>query len=122
MSVLALDWNATRVGAVLGQAGEDAQPLALEPPSVELPLAIGLGAKPVVGAAALRRSRIDGHLVCQSFLPYVSDKPGDGPHWQAGRHRLDAHAACELVWRKLQAFAAAATSIVLTVPDYLRPA
>lgn len=119
MSVLALDWNATRVSAVLGD--NHAEPMALEPPSVDLPLALALGAKPEVGGAALRRSRVEGHLVCQSFLPYLSEKPNQGPFWQAGRHRLDAFAACEHVWRKLQPLASDAKSIVLSVPDYLRP-
>ncbi len=123
MSVLALDWNATRVSAVLGEgeADGDALPMALEPPSIDLPMAIALGKTPEVGVAALRRSRVDGHLVCHSFLPYLTEKPGQGPNWQAGAHRLDAHAACQLVWRKLHALAADASSIVLTVPDYLRP-
>jgi hypothetical protein len=120
MSVLALDWNATRVRAVLGD-DNDAEPMALDPPSVELPLALALGAKPEVGGAALRRSRVDGHLVCQSFLPYLNEKPGQGPFWQAGRYRLDAFAACEHFWQRLQKLAVDAKSIVLTVPDYLRP-
>jgi hypothetical protein len=50
----------------------------------------------------------------------LSDKPGQGPQWQVGRRHLDAHGACDLVWRKLHALAADAKSIVLTLPDYLR--
>lgn len=122
MTVLALDWNATRVRAVLGRAGEDPLPVPLEPPSIELALAIALDQSvPTLGSAALRRCRTNAHQVCESFLPYLTEKAGQGPRWEAGRHVLDSHAACELVWRRLQALAVNAQGIVLTVPDYLRP-
>lgn len=122
MSVLALDWNATRVSAVLGDAGREALPIALDPPSVELPLAVALGGTLEVGTSALRRARVEENAICQAFLPFVSDKPGQGPSWQSGRFKLDARGACEKTWRKLQGLAVDAKSIVLTVPDYLRPA
>ncbi len=121
MTVLAFDWNATRVRAVLGPEGASALPVPLEPPAHELPLMIALDeSAPVVGMAALRRSRSAGHQVCEAFLPYLTEKPGHGPRWQAGKHALDAHAACDLIWRKLHSLAANAQGIVLAVPDYFR--
>ncbi|MBI2806841.1 MAG: FHA domain-containing protein [Planctomycetes bacterium] len=123
MTVLALDWNATRVRAVLGPAGEYPLPVALEPPGLDLPLAIGLeGSTPEVGGAALRVCRRTPHLVCQNFLPFVTGTANEGPRWQAGRHALDARAACEVVWRRLRDLGTNSKSIVLTLPGYLEAA
>jgi len=122
MTVLALDWNATRIRAVLGAEGASALPVPLEPPALELPLAIALDQPaPAIGTLAVRRSRLAAHEVCDAFLPYLTEKPGQGPRWQSGRVTLDAHSACELVWRRLQPLATTAHGVVLTVPDYLRP-
>jgi hypothetical protein len=123
MTLLGLDWNATRVRAVTGPAGDYALPVPLEPPEVELAAAISLEhATPEVGAAGLRRCRSAGHQVCQGFLPFLTDRKGQGPHWQSGRHSLDCRAACELVWTKLNRLAATSQAIVLTTPGYLQAA
>jgi hypothetical protein len=130
MTTLALDWNATRVRAVVGAAGDCPLPVPLEPPLIDLPLAISLGkSAPEVGAAALRQCRSAAHLVCQAFLPHLTEQPGQGPRWRAGwsaAGELDARAACDLVWRKLLPLARSASEgdgkgIVLTVPGYLLP-
>ncbi|MBI3822298.1 MAG: FHA domain-containing protein [Planctomycetes bacterium] len=123
MTMLALDWNATRVRGVLGAAGDYPLPVPLEPPGLDLPTAISLASStPEVGTVALRNCRSAAHLVCHSFLPHLTSQPGPGPRWQAGRHSLDAREACELVWRKLESLGAGAHGIVLTVPSYLTPA
>jgi hypothetical protein len=118
MTVLAFDWNATRVRAVMGRAGETPLPMPLEPPSLELPLAIGLDKRSAeVGAAVLGRCRSAARQTCTSFLPHL----GAAKRWQAGRHSLDAQAACDLVWRRLQPLASSARMVVLTVPGYFDP-
>jgi hypothetical protein len=120
MTVLALDWNATRLRAVLAPVGQEPLPIALEPPGIDLPLMIALDKKtPAVGAAALRKCRSAGHEVCAAFLPYLT-VPGQGPRWDLGGYSLDAHVACELVWNKMYHLCSNARGIVLTVPDYLR--
>ncbi|MSQ93671.1 MAG: hypothetical protein EXR98_03850 [Gemmataceae bacterium] len=122
MSVLGLDWNATRVRAVLGASGAYPMPLPLEPPALDLPLAISLEKSvPTVGGFALRQCRTSAHLVCQAFLPHLSEQPGQGPRWQAGRHILDTRDACDLVWRKLSYLGASSQGLVLSVPGYLAP-
>lgn len=116
MTVLAFDWNATRVRAVMGRADASPLPLALEPPSADLPLVIGLDAwKPAVGKAALERCRTAARQVCTGFLPHLGTKKS----WQSGRHALDPQAACDLVWRRLQPLASRAQTVVLAVPGYL---
>lgn len=120
MSVLGLDWSATRVRAVLGASGTYPLPLPLEPPAMDLPLAISLDkSAPTVGGLALRQCRSAAHLVCQAFLPHLSAQPGQGPRWQAGRHALDTRDACDLVWRKLSYLGANSQGLVLSVPGYL---
>jgi hypothetical protein len=115
MTVLAFDWNATRVRAVVGHAGEIPLPIPLEPPGVELPLAIGLDkSRAELGNAALGRCRASARQMCTSFLPHL----GTAKRWQAGRHTLDAQAACDLVWRRLQPLASSSGAVVLTVPGY----
>jgi hypothetical protein len=123
MTMLALDWNATRVRAVLGAAGDYPLPVPLAPPGLDLPLAISLEkSAPEVGAAGLRQCRSAAHLVCHAFLPHLTDQSTPGPRWQAGRHSLDARAACDLVWRRLYSLSTIAQGIVLTLPSYLLPA
>ena len=122
MTMLALDWNATRVRAVLGAAGDYPVPVPLAPPSLDLPIAISLNkSAPEVGASALRLCRSAAHLVCQAFLPHLTDQSIPGLRWQAGRHSLDARAACDLVWRRLHSLSATSQGIVLTLPGYLLP-
>ena len=122
MTVLALDWNSTRLRAVQGPAGEYPTSVPLEPPSLALPLAISLEHKtPQVGSAALRRCRSAAHQVCHTFLPYLTAPPGQGPRWQAGRHSLDSRQACDLIWRQLHTVAANTQGVLLTVPGYLQP-
>ncbi len=118
MTVLTFDWNATRVRAVMGRAGEVPLPIPLEPPGAELPLTIGLDKSSAeVGNAALGRCRISARQMCTSFLPHL----GTARRWQSGRHSLDAQAACELVWRRLQPLASGARAVVLTTPGYFDP-
>ncbi len=120
MSVLGLDWNATRVRAVLGASGTYPLPLPLDPPALDLPLAISLEKSvPSVGGLALRHCRTSAHLVCQAFLQNLSVQPGQGPRWQAGRHAFDTRDACDLVWRKLSCLGANSQGLVLSVPGYL---
>jgi hypothetical protein len=117
MTVLAMDWNATRLRAVLGAPGQDPLPLPLEPPALELPLAISFDKPaPEVGSHALRQCRSAVQGICQSFLPHLSNQPGQGPRWQG----LDAHGACELIWRKFSHLGANLQGMVLTVPVYLQ--
>ena len=121
MTMLALDWNATRVRAVLAAADEYPLPVALEPPNIDLPTAISLEhAVPELGAAALRHCRSAAHQMCQGYLPHLTDTPGRGRLWQAGRHSLGARDACELVWRKLHSLSANTEGIVLALPGYLQ--
>jgi hypothetical protein len=123
MTMLALDWNATRVRAVLGAAGDYPLPVPLEPPGLDLPIAISLApAVPEVGGAALRQCRSAAHLVCQAYLPHLTNAPGQGRLWRAGRHSLGARNACDLVWRKLHSLCKNAQGIVLALPSYLQPA
>lgn len=123
MTMLALDWNATRVRAVLGEAGHYPLPVPLAPPGLDLPLAISLEKPaPEVGAAGLRQCRRAVHLVCQGFLPHLADQATPGPRWQAGRHSFDARAACALVWHRLHSLSSTSQGIVLTLPGYLLPA
>jgi FHA domain len=122
MTMLALDWNATRVRAVLGVAGDYALPVALDPPNIDLPIAINLDSRePEVGAMALRHARNAPQLVCQEYLPHLTDTPGQGRLWQGGRHSLGARTACELVWRKLHSLSANTLGVFLSLPGYLQP-
>jgi hypothetical protein len=122
MSVAAFDWNATRVRAVAGSWGDYALPVPLDPPHLDLPLAISLAQPSIIGAAALRQCRHSPKEVCHAFLPYLTAHAHQGPQWQLGRQTLDVRAACDLVWRRLHNFAASAQGILLTVPGYLQPA
>ena len=89
MSVVGLDWNATRALAVLGPLGDYALPVALDPPSAELPMLLDLaGAQPVVGGSARRRCRLNAHQVCQGFLPLLGVPAGSSPAWKIGRRTL----------------------------------
>ncbi|HZZ80681.1 MAG TPA: hypothetical protein VFE62_19415, partial [Gemmataceae bacterium] len=114
MTVLAFDWNATRVRGVVGRAGEMPLPMPLEPPHFELPLAIGLDHKPDVGASALARCRSASRQTCASFLPHL----GSAKRW----HTLNAEGACDLIWQRLQSPASSARAVVLTLPAYLQNA
>ncbi len=123
MAVMALDWNATRVRAVSGPMGGYPLVLPLDPPHVDIPMAISLdGTTPEVGAAALLQCRQNPDVVCRAFLPFLSAMPGHGPRWQAGRHLLDARAACSLIWQKLQPLGTQTKGIVLSLPAYLQAA
>ena len=119
MTMLALDWNATRVRAVVGPAGQTPVPVLLEPPGLDLPLVISLAnSVPEIGVTAARQSRRSSHLMCQMFLPHVAEA-NQGPRWQVGRHSLGARDACVIVWRRLHSLGVNAHGIVITVPSYL---
>lgn len=120
MTLLGLDWNATRVRALLGAAGDYALPVPLEPPALELPAFVGLD-RPALyaGAAARRLVRQSPHLVCRDFLPALALPVGQGSRWKVGRHTLDAGQAVNVVWQQLQSVARTAGGIVLTLPGYL---
>jgi hypothetical protein len=118
MSVVGLDWNATRALAVLGPAGEYPLPVPLEPPTVELPMLLDLaGRQPVVGGAARQRCRISPHQVCQGFLARL----GAPPTWKLGRRPFDAAAAVAHVWQRLYGLCRTAGGVVAAVPAYLDP-
>jgi len=118
MTILALDWNATRVRAVGGLAGDYPLPVPLDPPDLDLALALRLDTSPIeMGRPALRQCRSARHMVCRDFLSHL----GDATQWQGGGHVLDARSACELVWSKLTPTASTADAIVLSVPSYLQP-
>ena len=58
-------------------------PIPLEPPNLELPLAISLEhASPDIGTAAVRQCRSSGHLVCQAYLPHLADRLDYEAHLQ----------------------------------------
>lgn len=121
MTMLALDWNATRVRALLGEAGDYPLPVPLELPGLELPAALSLAKAALeIGTPALRHCRTAPHFVCQSFLQHLNNN--HGPRWQADRHSLDAKAACEHLWHRMQPIAGNAKGIVLALPGYLQPA
>jgi hypothetical protein len=123
MTVMALDWNATRVRGVLGLAGEYPLPLPLEPPNLDLPLFVNqVNGTPAVGSRGLHLCRNSAHQVCHTFLPYLTPHEGKGPSWQIGRQTFDARQANLLVWKKLQSFAGKSQGVLLTVPGYLQPA
>jgi hypothetical protein len=118
MTLVALDWNATRARAVLGPAEDYPLPVPLEPPGLELPMALTLERQPQVGSAARRLLRQAPHQVCHGFLPHLGLT--DGPHWRAGRQTLDAAGAATHVWQRLQALCKKAEGVVLALPGYLQ--
>ncbi|MSU78630.1 MAG: FHA domain-containing protein [Gemmataceae bacterium] len=123
MTLLGLDWNATRVRAVVGPARDYPLPTSLDAPHAELALACDLQqVKPELGAAALGVSRVRPRTICQGFLPYLTAEAGHGPRWQAGRNELDARSACEMVWRRLQPLASSARGVFVVTPGYFQPA
>jgi hypothetical protein len=118
MSLVGLDWNASRVLAVLGPAGDYPLPVPLEPPALELPAAVSLhGPRPEVGGAGLRHVREAPHVVCRNFLPELGASAART--WRHGRHALDAAQATRLVWQRLHGLCRDATGVVLAVPGYL---
>ncbi len=122
MSVVGLDWNATRVLAVLGSAGDYPLPVPLEPPSIELPMLLDLtGREPLVGGSGRRRCRLSPHQVCQGFLPFVGAPAKTAPAWQLGRRPLDAAGAAAHVWQRLHGLCRSTKGVVLAVPGYLQP-
>jgi hypothetical protein len=123
MTMLALDWNATRVRGVAGAAGEYPVPVPLEAPNLDLPLVISMEkGTAVVGSGGLGLCRHAPHSVCHSFLPFLTSRDGQGPTWQIGRQTFDARQACLLVWRKLRTSIDHTQGVVVTVPGYLQPA
>ncbi|MBI3410811.1 MAG: FHA domain-containing protein [Planctomycetes bacterium] len=118
---LGLDLNASRVRAVQGPAGDYALPLPLDPPAVDLPMAISLErSTPQVGLAGVRLLRHLPHLAAHSFLPVVGTPSAASHHWKSGRRHLDANGAMELVWQRLQSVARKSSGVVLTVPAYFQ--
>jgi hypothetical protein len=82
MTLVGLDWNATRVRALLGPADDYPLPVPLEPPALELPAILSLeNAQPHVGSAGRRLCRAAPHRVCHDFVAYL-DQPANGvPAW-----------------------------------------
>jgi hypothetical protein len=117
MTIVALDWNATRVRGVLGPAEDYPLPVPLEPPALELPMCLTLERQPQVGSAARRLLHQAPHQVCHGFLPYLG--AAGGPAWQAGRQRLDAAGAASLVWQRLLAVCKKSEGLILALPGYL---
>ncbi len=118
MSMLALDWNATRARGVLGSAGDYPLPVPLAPPALDLPMLISLERNtPDLGPAAMKICRQAPHLVCQRFLPYVGHE--HGPRWQGKRQPFDANQAAQLVWQRLQPLGKSSKGLLLALPGYL---
>jgi hypothetical protein len=117
MTLVALDWNATRARAVLGPAQDYPLPVPLEPPSLELPMLLTLERSPQVGSAARRLRRVAPHQVCHGFLPHIGLP--SSPTWGSGPYTLDAAGAAGLVWQRLHALCKKAAGVVLTLPGYL---
>ena len=92
MNVIAFDWNATRVSAVQGSAGE-------------YPLLVPL---PPSGAELTRE------------LPFLGEK--SAPALGRGSKKLDSRQSCELVWSKLQPFGKTVHGVLVVVPGYLQAA
>lgn len=121
MTIVALDWNATRALAVVGPAGDYALPVPLEPPSAELPMLLDLsGSTPVVGGAARQRCRVAPHEVCHGFLPFLGTSGKTAPAWKVGRRSLDCSQAAASVWQRLHGLCRSAQGVVLTLPAYLQ--
>jgi hypothetical protein len=119
MSIVGLELNASRARAVHGTGGGPAVALELDGDRRDLPLAVSLEDRiPVAGtgAAALRRKA--PHLGCFDFLPAL----GQERRWAAGRHRLDAAGALDIVFRRLQQSFGRAEGVFLTLPTYLSDA
>jgi hypothetical protein len=117
MTLVAFDWNATRVRAVLGEADDYPLPLPLEPPALELPAVVTLERQPQVGSAGRRLLRQAAHQVCHDFLAHLG-RPG-GPRWQSGRYSLDAAGAASATWQRLQVVCKRTDGVVLALPGYL---
>lgn len=118
MTLLGLDLNATRVRAVSGPAGDFPLPVPLDPPGLELPMALSLERpRAEVGRAALRLCRISPHLVCRAFLPHLSES--SPRRWTVGRRSLDGRQALEVVWQRLQPVCRSAKGVALILPAYL---
>jgi hypothetical protein len=123
MSIVGLDWNATRAVAVVGAARDYPLPVPLEPPAAELAMVLDLtGREPVVGGAARRRCRLTPHQVCHGFLPLLGTAAQASPGWKIGRRTLDAAGAADYVWQRLHGLCRSASGIVLALPAYLHMA
>ncbi len=116
MTVVGLDWNATRALAVLGPAGDYPLPVPLEPPSAEMPAVLDLS------GGARRRCRLSPHTVCANFLPHLGAPARSAPTWKLGRRALDATGAAAAVWQHLGGLCRSAQGVVLATPGYLQPA
>lgn len=114
--VAGVDLNATR--AVVTACGAVADlPELLELDGADaLPMALSLEGPCVqIGRAGSSLCRRLPHLVCAEFLPHL----GRPRQWTAGRHRLDAIAATDLILRRLHAECGGASGLTLTTPSYL---
>jgi hypothetical protein len=118
MTLFGLDLNAGRARAVGGPPGEPASALPLDPPHLELPLAVSvLGERLEVGAAALRLCRRAPHLARTALLLALtqrSQRPVGG--------KLDEVAALGMLLRRLTRASRDQDGGVLAVPAYLRAA
>ncbi|HZT80771.1 MAG TPA: FHA domain-containing protein [Gemmataceae bacterium] len=118
-SLVGVDLDGSRARAVSGPAGGLPQPLPLDGPGEELPLAVSLeGRHPAAGRAGLALCRKLPHLACLDFLAHL----GTGREWSGGRHRLDAGRALAVLFDHLPPAVAAARGVAFAVPAYLDPA
>ncbi|MFN4261067.1 MAG: Hsp70 family protein [Gemmataceae bacterium] len=116
MTLAGIDLNATRVRAVSGPAACPPRALPLHDTAEDLPLVVSLeGKRPEVGRAGVALTRRLPHLACGNYLSYL----GQPREWVAGRHRLSAAKALQLVFDQLQPVRAEAQSVVLALPPYL---
>ncbi len=120
MSLVGLDWNATRLRAVLGKAGDFALPLPLEAPALEMPAAVGLDrSTPHVGSGAIKLVRQSPHQACQYYLPNLNLPVSPGSAWSWNRKPFTAKDAALAVWNKISPLLQRVDATILTLPAYL---
>jgi hypothetical protein len=120
MSLLGLDFNASRVRAVRGPLGDYPWTVPLDAPQVELPLVLSLaGRGPVAGAAGLRICRKSPRLAWQNFLPQIAQAPLAGREWATSHSKVDAAKALGLVFQHAALNCRESDGIVLALPVYL---
>lgn len=123
MSLIGLDFNATRARAIQGEI-PGAGPyvplgLPLDGNARDLPLALSLEERqPRVGQTGVSLCRRSPHLACTDFLPHL----GDDRVWNGGRHRIDAASALALVCTHLQRHFGQTEGVTVALPAYFSAA
>ena len=118
MSMVALDWNATRVRAVQGAADGYPLLLPLEPPHADLPLAISMGTGRRGRQRRLASMSASAGPGVPGVLAFSARRAGSRAALAGGRHIVRCPSACEFVWASSARHRHA--GIVLTLPGYLQ--